>query len=141
MKSLINFVIPNNYVAVVEGSNKEYFHTLSITKPSFDNCNRNKIRLSFGRVFFLARTVEYKPQNKKGGLISFNIRSNKVGAMSTLTTLDKHRESKQTDRPRYNGVILRLDNLGVNCKYSNILNKVSYLRCLDIKGLLTNLNK
>ena len=54
--------------------------------------------------------------------VTFKIRLNKVRAMSSLTTRDKHTERLKIKRPRCNGVILRVDSLRVlNKCLSNML--------------------
>ena len=136
MKTFYLFCLTNIHVAAGLETRKPFFKRNFHSLTSLFRCNPYESEVGFWEVIFLAVLLITEPQNKKGRLISSNTLFLKVGAMSTLTTLDLHSESETKNSLRYNSVVLWLGNFEVIYKYSFILIKNFLVKCRDIKGLL-----
>lgn len=125
---ILNIAIPNNNVKAVEGVIYGCFSYTHRLYPTSIALTVTQVMSVVGRVFLLpecciglnSKNNPNKSQWRQR--VTFKIRLNKVRAMSSLTTRDKHTERLKIKRPRCNGVILRVDSLRVlNKCLSNML--------------------
>lgn len=130
---LFNIVIPNNKVETVEG--KSDFHSANLITYNLPSVvSTPDSGSAVWEVFY--RPVAYGKQSKNpasNGAKFENPVAKKCVQCPTLTTRDLHSESDSRNRPRYNGVIFRLDNFEVNYKYLSNFKEVFSIKCRDIK--------
>ena len=125
---LCNIAIPKDKVKVVKVSNTAVFHT-RIDYTLLKQLSPSQIASpAFGGYLVIpACCIGLNSKNNPNKSqwqqrVTFKIRLNKVRAMSSLTTRDKHTERLKIKRQRCNCVILRVDSLRVlNKCLSNML--------------------